>query len=560
MNSLPDEFEQIAKKVNEGITDESLSGYALMTFEEYVPQILKADLPSDLHFKYIRKGAPESENRIHDKFCLEIVNDSGSGRFTVGTLDASRDEAFKELYAEFGWRTVIYTLANLQYKGIPTDKPIFQHTAANVLPLVIFSEKAHAVNAEEYRRILSKIILTSAAQLLRLGMTWYATRSFTFWQAVPGAVMIISRKNLYERNAESTEWFDLELNPDSVTPLNQFLPEKMYQWIQHTQENFPRTAGTERSETFWIKNRQGVKRRVEAILSPFNPFKFIETREGMSSGYSGVEVKDMDRQLYLLSLRDITALWEADKLQQEMEMARNMQKALLPSQLPVSDMFDMAAFCLPANNIGGDVYDAAELANGKLALILGDASGHGADSALLAAMVTGAFRAVVHEDPSPSNVLKAIDTALRKSSRPGFVTAAYLLFKVDGGILEYGLAGHYPPFIYRAKSGSVEHDIASSLPLGVDLRKTSVVRSERIYPGDIVSVFSDGILETRNVKNHMFETNIIPLIKQNAHKTAGDILNFLDQTLTKFRGAVDQEDDLTALIIKRQNRIGGRIS
>ncbi len=309
----------------------------------------------------------------------------------------------------------------------------------------------------------------------------------------------------------------------------------------------PRRQG---NSTFWLSENL----RISAGLRPYRPWEKIQLSKKMVTGYKGIETEQINTRLHLLLLRDITREWKADILDQEIRLARHMQIGLQPESMPQSEFLDVAATCQPAHNIGGDLYDAIVLDDNRIAMVIGDATGHGIDSALLAALVSGAFRSCVVSDPDPAAVLSSIDGVLRRTNQHGFVTLIYMLFAPDGTSFRYGLAGHYPPMVIGRDELWLENATPSSLPLGVNLPPSYHFEEVNLHPGDIVAAFSDGILECRNLGGELFQQQIPEIILNLAEDHVQTMMNVLLKKAGDFAVGGIHQDDFTMILVRVKDK------
>jgi len=158
-----------------------------------------------------------------------------------------------------------------------------------------------------------------------------------------------------------------------------------------------------------------------------------------------------------------------DKLRfrDELELARDLQADLLPRQLPPAPGFETAAFNRIANTVGGDLYDFAPLPGGGLALLFGDASGHGMAAGLVMAVAHAAFRTQLEIDPSPEAIFSSLSRILFRTGGPrSFFSCAYALWNADGEF-RIAFAGHPPALRVGPDGGMRERLGRGAYPLGI---------------------------------------------------------------------------------------------
>jgi sigma-B regulation protein RsbU (phosphoserine phosphatase) len=188
----------------------------------------------------------------------------------------------------------------------------------------------------------------------------------------------------------------------------------------------------------------------------------------------------------------------------ELEVARQLQRDLLPSQAPELPGYRLAHSYRTANEIGGDYYDFLPLPDGRLALVIGDASGHGMAAGLLMAIANAALKLAIEVDPSPERVAALLNRVLcRTGDRRAFMSLFYGLLAPSSGHLEYVCAGHPFPLLRRA-TGKLEELGKGGLPLGIR-NVVELARAEvTLGTGDLLLLYSDGLPESVNAAGEAF--------------------------------------------------------
>jgi hypothetical protein len=204
--------------------------------------------------------------------------------------------------------------------------------------------------------------------------------------------------------------------------------------------------------------------------------------------------------VFLLALELVDRVLVRD----ELEVARQLQRDLLPSTAPDLPGYRIAHSYRTANEIGGDYYDFLPLPDGRFVLVIGDASGHGMAAGLLMAIANAALKLAIEVDPSPERVAALLNRVLcRTGDRRAFMSLFYGLLTPATGQLEYVCAGHPFPLLRRA-SGEVEELGRGGLPLGiretVELTRAQVT----LAPHDLLVLYSDGLPEAVNVAGQAF--------------------------------------------------------
>jgi hypothetical protein len=195
--------------------------------------------------------------------------------------------------------------------------------------------------------------------------------------------------------------------------------------------------------------------------------------------------------IFLLALE----LVDRVRVRDELEVARQLQRELLPQQAPALPGWRFAHSYRTANEIGGDYYDFETLSDGRLALVSADASGHGMAAGLLMAIANATLQTAILADPSPRAVAAQLNRTLCVTGGPrAFMTLFYGLLDPATGRLDYLCAGHPFPLLRRA-TGGVEELGRGGLPLGLRPRLEAEPAATALAPGDVLLLYTDGLPE-----------------------------------------------------------------
>ncbi len=186
-------------------------------------------------------------------------------------------------------------------------------------------------------------------------------------------------------------------------------------------------------------------------------------------------------------------------LRQELDLARRLQESTLPSGPPKAPQLAVAARYLPMIEVAGDLYDYAELEDGRTGVLIADVSGHGVAAALVSGMTKVAFQAQAAHHDDPVRVLAGMNRMLGTRLDGKFVTAAYICLDAAGGTLSYAGAGH-PPLVVARGRGGVEAVKSNGLMMGVLEDAPYQAVTVTIEPGDRLLLHTDGIVEAFNEK------------------------------------------------------------
>ena len=242
---------------------------------------------------------------------------------------------------------------------------------------------------------------------------------------------------------------------------------------------------------------------------------------------------------------------ERERIEQELRVARSIQQASLPKEVPSLEGWQIAPYYLPAREVGGDFYDFFELEDGRMGLAVGDATGKGVPAALAVTASCSMLRAVAQDsDYSPGEVLGRVNEMLIPRIPPNmFVTCFYCILDPESASLSCANAGHDLPYLHR--NGDAEELRARGMPLGL-MPKMGYEEHEIVLDaGESALFYSDGLVEAHDPKGEMFGfPRLQALMAEHGEEQAlGDLLM---EELYSFVGeGWEQEDDITLLTLKR---------
>jgi serine phosphatase RsbU (regulator of sigma subunit)/ketosteroid isomerase-like protein len=243
---------------------------------------------------------------------------------------------------------------------------------------------------------------------------------------------------------------------------------------------------------------------------------------------------------------------ERERIEQELRVARRIQQASLPKETPTLAGWQVSPFYQPAREVGGDFYDFFELEDGRVGVVVGDATSKGIPAALLAEATSNMLRAVAQalDSTSPGKVLERVNETLLARIPPNmFVTCFYAILEPESGSLTYANAGHDLPYLHR--NGEAEELRARGMPLGLMPGRGYEEKKTILEAGKSALFYSDGLVEAHDPKGKMFGfPRLRALVAEHAQeRSLGD---FLMEELYSFVGdGWEQEDDITLLTLKR---------
>jgi hypothetical protein len=259
----------------------------------------------------------------------------------------------------------------------------------------------------------------------------------------------------------------------------------------------------------------------------------------------------------VLGLVFLLILELADRIQvrDELEVARQLQRELLPREAPVVEGYRFAFSYRSANTVGGDYYEFLPLADGRLALAVGDASGHGIAAAMLMAISNATLKLAVDTDPSPLAVAAMMNRALVGSGGPrAFLTLFYALLEPAGGRFEYVCAGHPFPLL-RRHAGEVIKLGSGSYPLGLRPRLELTAAADELRPGDLLLLYTDGIPEAINQEGEAFGFDRL----QSSLARGGsprEVHDRIVEEVDRFEDRGEYDDDRSLVVIARSGHGG----
>jgi len=245
------------------------------------------------------------------------------------------------------------------------------------------------------------------------------------------------------------------------------------------------------------------------------------------------------------------ALDNARLYQQQKQFSDSMQRSLLPRAHPKAERLDVGAVYAPSTrmDVGGDVYDFLELADGRLAVVLGDVTGHGVDAAADMAMAKFVFRSLAREHPEPDDFLAAANEIVLEEIGEGkFITLLYLAVDGRKGELACASAGHPPPRILPTGGSPVPLRVRG-LALGIAEAQEYVVERVRLDPGDAAVLYTDGLPEARRDGELYGEERLDAALAANRSLPAEELAKALVEDCRAFAGEL--VDDCAVVVVKR---------
>jgi sigma-B regulation protein RsbU (phosphoserine phosphatase) len=298
---------------------------------------------------------------------------------------------------------------------------------------------------------------------------------------------------------------------------------------------------------------------VENILSTVSDIKEgnLQTRVKVVSndeiGVLGDAVNEMTRGLI-----------ERERMQQSLNLAKEVQQNLLPKSNLKLNGFDIAGKSVYCDETGGDYYDFISIGDNDrqmIGVVIGDVSGHGISSALLMATVRSALRQRASLTANIATIMTDVNRQLANDVEDSgqFMTMFFLALDTATRQLEWVRAGHDPGIVYDPGSGAFSELGGMGVALGVDADWTyEDYKKTDFSDGQIIFLSTDGIWEACNNEGEMLGKGpILDVIRQNASSAAAQIIDAIFDVLDKFTAGAKREDDITAVIVKMQDDSAG---
>lgn len=252
------------------------------------------------------------------------------------------------------------------------------------------------------------------------------------------------------------------------------------------------------------------------------------------------------------------AIIEGEKMRQALEMARVVQMSTLPTVMPSVPGYDIHGTFIPAELTGGDAFDLA-LVGEKLLVVLADATGHGIAPALSVTQMQAMLRMAFRLGAGLDTVFRQVNNRLAETlAADRFITAFVGILDPAAHQLAFHSGGQGPILVYRAATEAWERYRPTSFPMGaMEVDSVRPGRTLALGPGDILVLASDGIPEYENGEGEQFgDERVCAAIAAHRHESASAIIEALIAAVRSFAGGAAQDDDMTAVIVRRQEPHG----
>ena len=262
-----------------------------------------------------------------------------------------------------------------------------------------------------------------------------------------------------------------------------------------------------------------------------------------------------ERDLHLLGYLNqaARAFQQVGRRTRELALAGRVQAMMLP-QVPSLTGWQVAAVLMPARQTAGDFYDLIPLRDGRLGIAIADVADKGMGAALYMALSRTLIRTHATLNPGdPARVLGEANRGMLRDAPAGlFVTVFYGVLDPASGDLLYSNAGHPPPLLLRADGSPPEELVRTGMALGASAEESWRSQRVRLAPGDLLVCYTDGLPDARNDRQHLYgKERALEILRAGVRRTASEVQEALVESVNGFVGAEPQFDDLTLVVVKR---------
>jgi len=268
----------------------------------------------------------------------------------------------------------------------------------------------------------------------------------------------------------------------------------------------------------------------------------------------------MGNRLYkLITLQDLENELEKERLENELNIAQNVQVSLLPKKIPEYKNYEIYTLFKPAKRVGGDFYDFFEFGTNKLGIIVSDVSGKGLGAAIYTTLLKGIFQTLAFESRTTVELLtKANSLLYQMLDRKSFITAIYAVLDMEENTLVFSRAGHEPLLVYEGDKKIFNSYRQKGLGLGLDNGKVLGNNLDeqviRLNKNDTVLFYTDGLVDLKNQSGvDDFIESFKKIITDYYDAGTAEIIKRLEKEINNYIRDHEQFDDITVLMVKRKN-------
>jgi phosphoserine phosphatase RsbU/P len=251
------------------------------------------------------------------------------------------------------------------------------------------------------------------------------------------------------------------------------------------------------------------------------------------------------------------SILEGKKLEQQMNIAREIQRSFLPKTDPMIAGYDIVGTNVSSGQVGGDYYDFIRIVDSHTGIAIGDVSGKGMPAALIMASFRASLIAEIRNNYSIRTICKKVNSLMLESLEPGnYVTAVYGVLDSRNHIFTFSNCGHNLPILLR-KNGDVEYLREGGPVLGVADGAPYEERALMVNPGEVIVLYTDGVTEVFDKAGKEFGLErVVSIVKKNKSKSAREIQDAIHTAVLNFASPDHMFDDFTMIVIKRLTSAG----
>jgi len=248
---------------------------------------------------------------------------------------------------------------------------------------------------------------------------------------------------------------------------------------------------------------------------------------------------------------------EKKRLDHDLEIARDIQRILLPSEAPAIDGFQISGINVPARQVSGDYFDYIQVDQDRLGVAIADVSGKGVPASLIMAICRSVLRAEAARNPSPADVLRKVNRQLYPDIKEDmFISMAYLILGHQQDGVTLARAGHDAPLWYKRQSQTVMPVKSPGMVVGIDsgsvFDRLTVDFAVPLERNDCLVLYTDGVTETLNSEGDEFGVDrMMQSVRASANDSAQAIVKRIIEDVREFTGSVPQNDDMTLIAIRK---------
>lgn len=254
------------------------------------------------------------------------------------------------------------------------------------------------------------------------------------------------------------------------------------------------------------------------------------------------------------------SILEQEKMQKEIEVAKQIQQSLLPRRRPEISGYDICPLYQAAAEVGGDYYDFVQVDDDTIGVVVADVSGKGVPGSLVMTMIRTALRMEARGNRNASDVMAKMNAFVTDDMKKGmFVTMFYVILDSKNRVISYASAGHNPMILYRHETRETFFLNPRGFPVGISLpdetlfRRSISLEKVRLKRDDMLVIYTDGVTEAMNERREQYgEDRLVNMVKSNGLLSPDEFIARLDADIKDFTSGYPQSDDITVVAIKER--------